>query len=131
MSSMFHCPNCEKDGEEASPYISVGTHHYTKVNYLKGQEGLRSLVLERGYTPVAVDCVAGSVSIVDYVWPTRPLMIFGEEHLGITSETLAWCAAIVHIPQYGSVRSLNTGVASGVAMFDFVRKFQREGHTEG
>jgi len=32
------------------------------------------------------------------------------------------CSRIVMIPQYGSVRSLNVGTASGIVMNDFVSK---------
>ena len=53
------------------------------------------------------------------------LLIIGEEGVGITPETLELCDNFVFIPQFGSVRSLNAGVASGIIMNDLVTKFNK------
>jgi tRNA G18 (ribose-2'-O)-methylase SpoU len=49
-------------------------------------------------------------------------MVFGQEQEGLTEELLARCEKITFIHQYGSVRSLNVGVASGIAMYDYCKK---------
>lgn len=61
--------------------------------------------------------------MVDFEWPDNALIIVGEEGVGITPETIELCDKFVFIPQYGSVRSLNAGVASGIAMNDYVMKY--------
>jgi tRNA G18 (ribose-2'-O)-methylase SpoU len=43
-------------------------------------------------------------------------MIFGQEGPGVPDELRERADVIVHIPQYGSIRSLNVGVAAGIAM---------------
>ena len=57
-------------------------------------------------------------------WPKEKhvVMIFGEESRGIPQELLDISDDVVYINQYGSVRSLNLGVASGIAMYDYCRK---------
>jgi tRNA G18 (ribose-2'-O)-methylase SpoU len=30
---------------------------------------------------------------------------------------------VLHIPQYGSTRSINAGVASGIAMYEWIRRY--------
>jgi tRNA G18 (ribose-2'-O)-methylase SpoU len=48
------------------------------------------------------------------------LFIFGEEGVGLTPQMQSFCQDIVEIEMYGSVRSLNCGVASGILMHQYV-----------
>jgi len=101
---------------------TVGTHHYTDLINVKTREEL--LKLKERYTFVALEnSVAQAEAIYDFVWPENPLIIIGEEGVGITPETLALCDKFVYIPQYGSVRSMNAAVAGSIAMNDFVAKY--------
>jgi tRNA G18 (ribose-2'-O)-methylase SpoU len=101
---------------------TVGTHHYTDLINVKTREEL--LKLKERYTFVALEnSVAQAEAIYDFVWPENPLIIIGEEGVGITPETLALCDKFVFIPQYGSVRSLNAAVAGSIAMNDFIAKY--------
>ena len=100
---------------------TVGTHHYTNVTHLRSVEELSKL--KEHYTLVGIEnSVSGAVALGDFKWPNNPLLIIGEEGVGITPQTLALCDHCVYIPQYGSVRSLNAGVASGIVMNDLVTK---------
>jgi tRNA (guanosine-2'-O-)-methyltransferase len=49
-------------------------------------------------------------------------MLFGEEGRGLSQEAIESADDIVYIPQLGSVRSLNLGTASGIAMYDYCSK---------
>lgn len=104
---------------------AVGTYKYTEVTHLPCVEELEKL---RAKYPIfiGVDNVPGSVPMEDFVWPENCLMIFGEESCGLTPEVLALCDYTVAISMFGSVRSFNAGVASGITMFDFVSKFNRK-----
>lgn len=100
---------------------TVGTHHYVDLSFLRTHDELKAL--KDKFTFVCFDNVEGSVPLDQFVWPQNPLIIFGEEGAGITKETLAMADHTVAITQFGSVRSLNVGTASGIAMFDFMRKY--------
>lgn len=50
-------------------------------------------------------------------------MIFGQEQIGVSPTALKLAEHVVFIPQFGSTRSINVGVSSGIAMYDYVRKF--------
>jgi tRNA G18 (ribose-2'-O)-methylase SpoU len=100
---------------------TVGTHHYVDLNYIDTHEDL--LRLKDKYTFVCLDNVEGSVPMEDFEWPENALMIFGEEGIGLTDEMLALADHIVSIKQYGSVRSMNVGTTSGIAMYDYTKKF--------
>jgi tRNA G18 (ribose-2'-O)-methylase SpoU len=74
------------------------------------------------YSPVVMDNVPGSVDIREFEWPENPLMIFGQEQIGVSPLALEAADHVVYIPQMGSTRSLNVGVASGIAMYDWCAK---------
>jgi tRNA G18 (ribose-2'-O)-methylase SpoU len=101
---------------------TVGTHHYVELQHLDNYNDLLSL--KERYTFVALDNnVDNCVSMNSFEWPPNSLMIFGEEGEGITPRLLEMCDYIVCIPQFGSVRSLNVGTSSGIAMYDYTTKY--------
>jgi len=104
---------------------AVGTYNYTDVTWLATLDDF--LRLREKYTIVGVDNIPGkSVPITSFQWPKNTLMVFGEEGTGLTPGMQALCSSIVEIEMYGSVRSLNCGVASGIVMHDFVIKYKSE-----
>ena len=101
---------------------AVGVQNYTPVKHLSSVEELASL--QDRYTIVGVDNIPRSVQMSSYQWPTPCLLVFGEEGNGLTSEVQALCKDIVAIEQFGSVRSVNCSTASGIAMYDLIRKLE-------
>lgn len=76
------------------------------------QEGVQVLALER--TERSVDFQA-----YPYSFPVA--VVVGHEVAGVASETLSACDACVHIPMYGTKRSLNVSVACGVLLYEVLR----------
>tara|TARA_R110000796_G_scaffold169173_2_gene286050 strand:- start:171 stop:710 length:540 start_codon:yes stop_codon:yes gene_type:complete len=103
---------------------TVGTHHYIDVDFLG--TSLQELVkLKEEYVFVGLDNNIDKCQPMEHFeWPENSLMIFGEEGSGISPEVLSMCDHIVSITQYGSVRSLNVGTASGIAMYDYITKYE-------
>jgi len=101
---------------------AVGVYNYTDVQWLPTIEDF--LKLKDKYTIVGIDNVAGSVPLSSYQWKPNTLMVFGEEGTGLTPAMQAMCQDIVEIEMFGSVRSLNCGVASGILMHDFTRQMR-------
>jgi len=102
---------------------AVGTYNYEHIQYIPENSPLDVF---KEYTLVGVDNVEGAIPIEEFEWPTRPLMCFGEEQIGLNGKIKEMCENLVYIRQYGSVRSLNVGVAAGIAMQDYVVKLQRK-----
>ena len=48
--------------------------------------------------------------------------MFGNESDGLSKEMVEACKEMVAIEQFGSTRSVNVGVASGILMYEFVRQ---------
>jgi tRNA G18 (ribose-2'-O)-methylase SpoU len=72
---------------------------------------------------VGVDLLPGSVDIVDAELPERCVLLFGQEGPGLSEDARAAAGSVLHIPQAGSTRSINAGVASGIAMYEWVRRY--------
>lgn len=106
--------------------LEVGVSHYTDVKWLPTLDSLVSL--KDQYYFIGVDNIEGAVPIDEYEYQfDKPVMfILGEEGVGLTPQMQSYCQDIVYIKQYGSVRSLNVGTASGIIFFDFAQKFNRK-----
>ena len=94
---------------------TVGTHLYTTFQHFKtfddfvnGIKGMYSLVAVENN----VDYKCHIYNQFEY--PDQTVLLFGEEQAGLSNDILDKCEAIVSIPAYGSVRSLNVGTASGI-----------------
>jgi len=66
---------------------------------------------------IGIDIVAGSIPIESAKLPRRCILAFGQEGPGLSDEMQELCDPILHVTQYGSTRSINVGVASGIAMY--------------
>ena len=54
--------------------------------------------------------------------PKDSILIFGNENDGLSKEMIENCDKMVAIEQFGSTRSVNVGVASGIIMYEFTRR---------
>lgn len=94
-----------------------GTHRYQHLRHAATTgEALAGLRAE-GYRVVAVDNVDGAASLAGHRWEPRTAMVFGQEQIGVSPDALRMADDVLYIPQYGSTRSINVGVASGIAMY--------------
>jgi tRNA G18 (ribose-2'-O)-methylase SpoU len=80
---------------------------------------------DRGLTVVAVDNAPGAVPLETVELPRECLLLFGQEGPGLTDEAHGGAALTVSIAQFGSTRSINAGVAAGIAMHAWIRQHAR------
>jgi tRNA G18 (ribose-2'-O)-methylase SpoU len=66
---------------------------------------------------VGIDNIEGSVPIESTPLPRACILLFGQEGPGLTEQAQAVVEVTCAITQYGSTRSMNAGVASGIAMY--------------
>ena len=50
------------------------------------------------------------------------LLLFGQEGTGLSEEARAAADGVLSIAQFGSTRSINAGVAAGIAMHAWIRR---------
>jgi tRNA G18 (ribose-2'-O)-methylase SpoU len=75
------------------------------------------------YHFVGVDNIEGSKPLSNYKPHEKTVLIFGGEGPGLSRTMQDACQKIVKINQYGSTRSLNIGVAAGIAMHEYMRHY--------
>jgi tRNA G18 (ribose-2'-O)-methylase SpoU len=78
-----------------------------------------------GLPVIGIDNLPGSVVISTADIPRECVLLFGQEGPGLSDDARTSCVRILHIPQFGSTRSINAGVASGIAMYEWVRRHAR------
>lgn len=71
---------------------------------------------------VGIDVLAASRPIEGARLPSPAVLLFGAEGPGLTDEAVAASAAVLHITQSGSTRSINAGAAAAIAMYEWVRQ---------
>ena len=105
---------------------AMATDKYLHVNYYANVGEFMDAIA--GKTLVAIDNVEGSQPLDVADLPLNAVLLFGAEGPGIRPELLARAASLVNIPQYGSTRSLNVGVAAGIAMYEWTRRYLEGAH---
>ncbi|MGY1847247.1 MULTISPECIES: TrmH family RNA methyltransferase [unclassified Blastococcus] len=83
---------------------------------------LLTFAVRQGLTVVAVDNGPGAVPLETTELPERCVLLFGQEGPGLTEEARGGAALTVSIAQFGSTRSINAGVAAGIAMHAWIRQ---------
>ncbi len=71
---------------------------------------------------IGIDNIEGSVPLHSFELPKDAVLVFGSEKSGLSAEMVAACQSIVEIEQFGSTRSINVGVASGIAMYAWLQQ---------
>ncbi|MGY2076028.1 MULTISPECIES: TrmH family RNA methyltransferase [unclassified Blastococcus] len=98
------------------------TDRYQRLRHHADVGGLLGFAAERGLTVVAVDNGPGAVPLETTELPERCVLLFGQEGPGLTEEARGGAALTVSIAQFGSTRSINAGVAAGIAMHAWIRQ---------
>lgn len=71
---------------------------------------------------IGVDILVGAQPIDTAPLPERCVLLFGQEGPGLSEPARDAAEYICSIPQFGSTRSINAGVASGIAMYEWIRR---------
>lgn len=79
-------------------------------------------LIPHDYSIVALETVDGSHNIFDSELPQKMALIVGNEIIGISDSLLGLANMCVHIPVTGPVKSLNVAQATGICLFEWVRK---------
>jgi len=98
------------------------TDRYQHLRHHVDVDGLHRFAAAEGLTVVAVDNAPGAVPLETAQLPRDCLLLFGQEGPGLTDQAHASAAMTVSIAQFGSTRSMNAGVAAGIAMHSWIRQ---------
>jgi tRNA (guanosine-2'-O-)-methyltransferase len=109
---------------------SAGTRKWVDVRYFTDRQKCFQTLRKKYYHVFAthLDAEAKSLHDLDLTAPTA--LLFGNEHDGVTPETLALCDGNFIIPQVGMVQSLNISVACAVSLYEAYRQRNEKGMYE-
>ena len=95
------------------------TDKYLHVHYYAADDFIHAIADKE---LVAIDNVDDSQPLSRTKLPKNAVLLFGAERSGIRQELLRYAARTIAIEQFGSTRSLNVGVAAGIAMYAWVQQ---------
>ncbi len=98
------------------------TDLYMNILYHDDVEAFKKVMDKEGRSIIAVDIVEGAEGISQVTLPEASVLVFGAEGPGLSKELLGVAERTVMIEQLGSTRSINVGVAAGIAMYTWVQQ---------
>ena len=72
---------------------------------------------------VGIDNLPGAEPLQTAELPERCVLLFGQEGPGLSPAARAAATQVLSIAQFGSTRSINAGVAAGIAMHTWIRRW--------
>ena len=98
------------------------TDRYQHVEHHPDVDALLTWAHGAGLSVVAVDNTPGSTRLEAADLPRGCVLLFGQEGPGVSEDARERADLTVSIAQFGSTRSINAGVAAGIAMHAWIRQ---------
>jgi tRNA G18 (ribose-2'-O)-methylase SpoU len=98
------------------------TDRYQHVRHHPDATALAAWAQESGVPILAIDNLPGAVPLETAELPRACVLLFGQEGSGLSDDARAVADGVLSIAQFGSTRSINAGVAAGIAMHAWVRQ---------
>jgi len=83
---------------------------------------------EQGFTIVSTNVSSNSKSLYDIDFSQKIALVFGNEHVGISTEVKESSDSVIFIPQVGFAESLNISVACSICLYEAFRQKNILGH---
>lgn len=104
------------------------TDRYQHVFHHPGIDDLVTWAREQDLPIIGIDNIEGCVPIETFELPRECVLLMGQEGPGLSRSAREACDAVCSIAMFGSTRSINAGVASGIAMHMWIL---RHAYTHG
>lgn len=98
------------------------TDRYQHLQHHADVDALMQWAAAADLTVVAIDNTPGCVPLETAELPKRCLLLFGQEGPGVSAQAQEAAVMTCSIAQFGSTRSINAGVAAGIAMHAWIRQ---------
>ena len=98
------------------------TDRYQHVQHHPDVDALGEWAAGRDLPIVGIDNLPGSVPLEQVALPRRCVLLFGQEGPGLSDAARERLDLVCSIAMFGSTRSINAGVASGIAMHAWIRQ---------
>jgi len=98
------------------------TDLYMNILYHDDVTAFKAMMDKEAREIIAVDIVEGAQPLAEVKLAEKSVLVFGAEGPGLSKELLSVAAQTVMIEQFGSTRSINVGVAAGIAMYAWAQQ---------
>jgi tRNA G18 (ribose-2'-O)-methylase SpoU len=98
------------------------TDRYMHVHHHEDVASFNNWANEQKLRVIGIDNIPGCTPLHESELPEDTVYVFGQEGPGLSEEAQSICESIVAIEQFGSTRSVNVGVASGIVMYEWARR---------
>jgi tRNA G18 (ribose-2'-O)-methylase SpoU len=98
------------------------TDKYLNIVHHDSVDSFSNLMASEDRPIIAIDILPGSKQLSKIKLPKKAVLVFGGEGPGLSDEILNVADKQVMIEQFGSTRSINVGVASGIAMYVWMQQ---------
>jgi tRNA G18 (ribose-2'-O)-methylase SpoU len=98
------------------------TDRYQHVRHHEDVASLHAWARGAGLPVLAVDNLPGAQPLESAVLPRACVLLFGQEGSGLSDGARDEADGVLSIAQFGSTRSINAGVAAGIAMHAWIRQ---------
>ncbi len=105
------------------------TDRYQHLMHHPDVHSLLVWAIRNDLTVVAIDNTPGAVPLETVELPRECLLLFGQEGPGVSPEAAEGALMTCSIAQFGSTRSINAGVAAGIAMHTWIRQHASPDHS--
>ena len=95
-------------------YMNI-VHHKTVLEFVECMKADKRQI-------IAFDIVPGAIALSEARLPAKAVLVFGGEGPGLSEQIQHVAEKTVKIEQFGSTRSVNVGVAAGIAMYVWVQQ---------
>lgn len=104
--------------------VAASAHHWQPILACPST-ALKDWILHQkqaGYCAIALHLSPDAISLPDFVYPKKSVLVLGRELTGIPDDVAALCDCAIAIPQAGMVESLNVQTAAAIAIYEYARQ---------
>ncbi len=98
------------------------TDRYQHIRHHATIEEFATFATDRRLPIIGIDILPGAVPLETTSLPETVVLLFGQEGPGLSPDAIETAQLVCSIAQFGSTRSINAGVAGGIAMHCWVRQ---------
>ena len=96
------------------------TDRYQHIVHHPTLTALEAWAADRSLPIIGIDNLPGAIALEGVALPNECMLLFGQEGPGLSPEGQRASTMVCSITQFGSTRSINAGVAAGIAMHTWV-----------
>ncbi len=118
----------KENSYKINPYVTRGASQWVDIHKYQNEEGRAvsdcfSALRSQGYRILATSPKTDdSFSIHKLGAVQRTALVFGNEHEGVSEESMQHADGLVHIPMFGFTESFNISVTASIFLFELLKK---------